>query len=82
MISDYDIHLFNEGTHTRLYDHLGARCVKDGTHFAVWAPNAESVSVIGDFNNWNPEALPLRPQGSSGIWTGFAHAVRRGAHHS
>ena len=42
-----------------------------GTHFAVWAPNAERVSVIGDFNDWNKKRHPLRPRGSSGIWEGL-----------
>jgi 1,4-alpha-glucan branching enzyme len=79
MISDYDIHLFNEGTHTRLYEHFGARLTPDGAHFAVWAPNARRVSVVGSFNDWQPGALPLEPRGNSGIWTGFAPGVNRGA---
>src|SRR3954447_1778401 len=74
-----DLHLYNEGTHQRLYEKLGAHpCVLDGTHgtyFAVWAPNAEQVSVPGDWNGWNRGADVLRPRDSSGIWEGFvAHA--------
>ena len=52
-----------------------------GTHFAVWAPNAERVSVIGDFNAWNKDAHPLRPEGSSGIWEGFIPEVKKGANY-
>jgi 1,4-alpha-glucan branching enzyme len=72
LISDYDLHLFNEGTHTRAYDKLGAHpTLIDGayhTFFATWAPDADAVSVIGDFNHWDPTATPLQPRGSSGIW--------------
>ena len=50
-----------------------------GTHFAVWAPNAESVSVIGDFNGWSREADPLQPRASSGIWEGFVPGIGSGA---
>jgi 1,4-alpha-glucan branching enzyme len=74
-ISDLDLHLFNEGTHHRLYGKLGATLSRDpqkpGTHFAVWAPNAKSVNLISNFNNWNKHSHPLRPRGSSGIWEGF-----------
>src|SRR5262249_17867164 len=57
----------------------GAHPGVDGTSFAVWAPNAESVSVIGDFNGWQPSRHPLRPRASSGIWEGFVAGVKRGA---
>ena len=66
-----DLFLFNEGSHFRLYEKLGAHVLEDGIFFAVWAPDAEAVSVIGDFNQWDPDALPLRPKESSGIWEGF-----------
>src|SRR5690606_14387653 len=73
----------NEGSHLRLYEKLGAHpAVVDGvagTRFAVWAPNAASVSVIGDWNGWNREADPLHPRGSSGIWEGFVPGVGPGA---
>ena len=55
-----DLFLFNQGTHYRLYDKLGAHVVDGGTYFAVWAPNARAVSVIGDWNGWRAGADPLR----------------------
>jgi len=83
LLSDDDVHLFNEGTHCRLYAKLGAHTLSadgaDGTYFAVWAPNAESVSVTGDFNGWNQCSHPLRSRGTSGIWEGFIPNVREGA---
>jgi 1,4-alpha-glucan branching enzyme len=82
-ITDDDLHFFNEGTHARLYDSLGAhRMTVDGvagTYFAVWAPDAGRVSVIGDFNGWTPLRDALRPRGVSGIWEGFIRGVERGA---
>ncbi len=82
-ISDYDIHLFKEGNHFRAYKKLGAEVTKSGkfqgTHFAVWAPNAKSVSVIGDFNGWNNRAHYLSCRSdSSGIWEGFIRGVEKG----
>src|SRR5437763_10270065 len=76
LLTDFDLYLFNEGTHVRVYQKLGAHPVvaedgTRGTEFAVWAPNAEAVSVIGDFNNWDWEATPLHQRASSGIWEGF-----------
>ncbi|MCX8087480.1 MAG: 1,4-alpha-glucan branching protein GlgB [Rhodocyclaceae bacterium] len=74
--SDLDLHLFHEGTHTRLYERLGAhpetRAGVSGCHFAVWAPNAHAVSVMGDFNGWNKHSHWLRQiNAGSGIWEGF-----------
>ena len=75
MLSEFDLHLFNEGTLHRAYEKLGAhRREIDGVmgvHFAVWAPNAEQVSVIGDFNGWDPASHPMRSLGVSGIWETF-----------
>jgi len=72
LLTDLDLHLFNEGSHNRLYEKFGAHPrMIDGhpaTYFAVWAPNAESVSIIGDFNRWNRERHPLRLRGNSGLW--------------
>src|SRR5580692_639 len=72
LISDLDVHLFNEGTHYRLYDKLGARPLTldgvAGTYFAVWAPNAERVTVMGEFNFWDRSTCPLVALGGSGIW--------------
>jgi 1,4-alpha-glucan branching enzyme len=83
VLSKDDLYLFNEGTHNRLYDKLGAhhRSVAGtaGTNFAVWAPNAERVSVIGDFNDWNPDATELSAIGPSGLWEAFVPGVGKGA---
>src|SRR4030067_2790870 len=81
-ITDDDIYLFNEGSHFRLYEKLGARLVKQdgnaGTYFAVWAPNADFVSVIGEFNEWNKGSHRLHPRGQSGIWEGFIPTIGKG----
>jgi 1,4-alpha-glucan branching enzyme len=73
------VYLFNEGRHFRLYDKLGAHPMTvggvPGVLFAVWAPNAERVAVVGDFNNWDGTRHPLWPHGDSGIWEGFAPGV-------
>ena len=70
-LGEHDLYLFNEGTHSRLYNKLGAHCQPEGgVHFAVWAPNAQYVSVIGDFNGWDKGANPLRLRESSGLWEG------------
>src|SRR3712207_2779933 len=78
-----DMYLLGEGTHFRLWEKLGAHAgkegEKEGVHFAVWAPNAERVSVIGDFNNWNKNAHPLKASGNSGVWRGFAEGAGLGA---
>ena len=79
--SELDIYLFKEGTHSRLYQHLGSHLMKrdgkEGVYFATWAPNAKGVSVIGDFNNYdeNRHKLQLRRDGS-GIWDGFIENVK------
>ncbi|HEX6003411.1 MAG TPA: 1,4-alpha-glucan branching enzyme, partial [Burkholderiales bacterium] len=81
LISDHDIFLFREGTHYRLHDKLGAHFVDDAraVHFAVWAPNAEAVSVIGEFNGWNAERHPLRVrEDGSGIWEGVIEGIEHG----
>lgn len=81
-LTPQDLYLFNEGSHVRLYEKMGAQPVvrdgKAGYHFAVWAPNAEYVSVIGDFNGWHSGKNPLQPLGSSGVWGGFIPGVHRG----
>ena len=81
--TDHDLYLFNEGTHLRLADKLGAHPGVfegvAGTRFAVWAPNAAAVSVVGDFNGWQPSRHPLHPRATSGIWEGFVPGVGRGA---
>jgi 1,4-alpha-glucan branching enzyme len=82
-LTDHDIYLFKEGNHFRIYDKLGAHIVNNGkrkgAYFAVWAPSAESVSVVGDFNGWNPQANPLGVRwDGSGIWEGFVPNVAKG----
>ncbi|HEV3202892.1 MAG TPA: 1,4-alpha-glucan branching enzyme, partial [Gemmataceae bacterium] len=82
-LTDYDLYLLGEGSHYRIYEKLGAHLIeqdgKAGTHFAVWAPNAIRVSVIGDFNGWRPNVHPLECRGSSGVWEGFVPDVGSGA---
>lgn len=69
MPGDVDLHLFNEGTHRRLWQVLGAHVVPEGgVRFAVWAPGARRVAVVGDFDDWDAGRHPMTPQGSSGVW--------------
>jgi 1,4-alpha-glucan branching enzyme len=79
LITPDDLYLFNEGSHFRLYEKLGARPTAAGTHFAVWAPEAKSVSVVGTFNHWSPQRHPLHAHGASGIWVGEIPQAQRGA---
>src|SRR4051812_41517024 len=83
LLGQQDLYLFNEGSHLRLYDKLGAhpRTVNGvrGVSFAVWAPAAHYVSVIGDFNGWNRGSHPLHPRESSGVWEGFVAGLGPGA---
>jgi alpha-1,4-glucan:alpha-1,4-glucan 6-glycosyltransferase/4-alpha-glucanotransferase len=79
---DLDEHLFNEGRHARLYDQLGAHEMevdgRRGTYFAVWAPNAAWVEVIGDFNGWDGRQHPLARHEDTGVWEGFIGGVGLG----
>src|ERR1700687_1027859 len=81
-LTDYDLYLFGEGTHHRAYEkmgaHLGEMDGQRGVYFAVWAPNAEAVSVIGDFNAWNPRSNPLHVRPAAGIWEGFVPDIGSG----
>ncbi len=81
-LTEYDLYLLNESTHYNAWTKLGAHpAVVDGvpgTRFAVWAPDAENVSVIGDFNEWKDGRHPLRPRGSSGFWEGFVEGASQG----
>ena len=75
VLGDLDLHMFGEGTHYRAWEHFGSRPTRvdgiDGVHFAVWAPNAQRVSVIGDFNQWDGRVHPMRRLSSSGVWEIF-----------
>jgi 1,4-alpha-glucan branching enzyme len=83
MLTSFDLHLFNEGGHNRLYQKMGAHItVVDGfpgTYFAVWAPDAERISVVGDFNGWNPDSHPMTPRDGSGVWECFVRDLGKGA---
>ena len=76
---DLDAHLMREGKHPRLFEKLGSHPTTHGTRFATWAPNAEAISVIGDFNAWTPGDAPLTRLGDTGVWVGFVPNVARGA---
>ena len=82
VLTEFDLYLFNEGNHHRLYNKLGAHLMQHegltGVHFAVWAPSAERVSVIGDFNQWDGRRYPMRPRGASGIWELFIPGLKVG----
>ena len=83
LLSDDDLYLFNEGSHIRLYDKLGAHPVtaggRDGTYFAVWAPNAGQVYLTGDFNGWEKQGFKLSAREGSGIWEAFVPGLGSGA---
>ena len=82
VITELDQYLFGQGTHYDIYKKLGAHFSKvgrrEGVHFAVWAPNAQSVSVVGEFNNWNVEANPMKKIGPIGIFETFIPNVTEG----
>ena len=82
-VGELDLHLVSEGNHHRLWEVLGAnvRTIDGvtGTSFAVWAPNARRVSLVGDFNNWDGRTLPMRSMGASGIWELFVPGISSGA---
>ncbi len=94
LLTDYDFHLLNEGNHWQAYNRLGAQIRKiddvEGVNFAVWAPNATSVSVIGDFNHWDGRRHPMRKHIPSGFWelfipnlgegTCYKYQIRSGEH--
>ena len=84
LLSDSDVHLFREGRHFRLYEKLGSHPMEvdgvGGTLFATWAPSAKGVSVVGDFNGWDPDSHSLEARwDGSGIWEGFLPGVGKGS---
>ncbi len=83
LLTDFDRYLVGEGTHKQLWRVLGAHVTTlddvAGTHFAVWAPNARRVSVVGEFNLWDGRRHPMRPAGRTGVWEIFVPQVRDGA---
>ena len=82
-LGDIDLHLFNEGRHEEIYKKLGAHVTKigrtKGVAFAVWAPQAANVSVVGDFNGWNGSAHQMRRLGNSGVWELFIPNLTAGS---
>jgi 1,4-alpha-glucan branching enzyme len=83
MLTSFDLHLLGEGTHFQAFEKLGARVIEHdgvrGAHFAVWAPNARAISVVGDFNSWNGSKHPMRPLAQSGYWETFVPGLAQGA---
>ena len=80
-LGELDLHLAGEGRHQRIYEHLGAHVSDKGVRFAVWAPNARRVSVVGDWNRWDGRVDPLEPVGSSGIWSATVSEATVGSHY-
>jgi 1,4-alpha-glucan branching enzyme len=85
IMGDVDLHLFSEGQHWKIYEKFGAhlQTIGDatGVYFAVWAPNAQRVSVVGDFNNWDGRMNPMRKLLSAGVWELFLPGIKQGAHY-
>jgi 1,4-alpha-glucan branching enzyme len=81
-LTEYDLYLFNSGDHHRIYDKLGSHTIEvngvRGVQFAVWAPNAPSVSVVGNFNNWDQRRHAMRVLGASGVWEIFIPGIKEG----
>jgi 1,4-alpha-glucan branching enzyme len=82
VLSEYDLYLFNEGNNHRAYEKMGAtivtHCGVEGTHFAVWAPEAKRVSVVGNFNTWDGRVHQMRTLGASGVWEIFIPGIKQG----
>ena len=85
LLSEHDLYLFGEGRLLQAYHMLGAHPATvngvEGIRFAAWAPNAERVSVVGDFNHWDGRLNPMRSRGSSGVWELFIPEIHPGAHY-
>jgi 1,4-alpha-glucan branching enzyme len=83
LLTEYDIYLFKSGKHHKTFDKFGSKILSvdgvAGVQFTVWAPNAQQVSVIGNFNYWNTQSHLLLPRlDSSGIWEGFIPGIQKG----
>ena len=78
-LGELDLHLAGEGRHETLYEKLGAHVQDDGVAFAVWAPNAAKVSVVGDWNDWDGSADPMEQRGVSGIWEAVVPGAEEGS---
>jgi len=82
VLTEFDLHLMGEGRHYDTYEKLGAHLMTlegvRGVHFAVWAPSARRVSIVGDFNRWDGRVHPMRARGSSGIWEIFIPELKEG----
>ncbi|MCE6987624.1 1,4-alpha-glucan branching protein GlgB [Dyadobacter sp. CY323] len=86
LLTEFDVNLFRSGTHHHVYNKLGSHITElngqKGTSFAVWAPNANEVSVVGNFNGWDRSANPMQPRADhSGIWEGFVPAIGNGEYY-
>ena len=83
MLTSFDLHLLGEGTHFDALNKLGAHVIEhdgqSGVHFAVWAPNARSINVVGDFNKWDGSRHPMNPVEQSGYWETFVPGLSQGA---
>ncbi|MFO0928642.1 MAG: 1,4-alpha-glucan branching protein GlgB [Gemmataceae bacterium] len=77
-IPGLDLYLFNMGEQRHAHRFLGAHLVDGGVRFAVWAPNAARVAVVGSFNGWNPDAHPLTQRGTTGVWEGIVPGLQHG----
>src|SRR5258708_27777295 len=77
-LPDLDVYLFNMGEHRRAHRFLGAHLVEGGVRFAVWAPNAQQVALVGSFNGWNADAHPMERRGSTGAWERFVPGLGHG----
>ena len=84
-LTDLDLHMFSEGRHWEIYNRMGAHLMEvegvKGVRFALWAPNARRISVVGDFNNWDFRMHPMQPHGDSGVWELFIPGLGEGEHY-
>ena len=82
MLTPFDLHLLGEGTHFQAFEKLGSQVLEhdgvSGVHFAVWAPNARQINVVGDFNGWNGREHPMRALAQSGYWETFVPGLEQG----